>query len=136
MIRSVVAAIAGALLVIGRAAAQTPDLSEAWWAAVGPDGTQRINIRCGTDFIDPREIVIRANIPVALAVSTEANLVAHNFAFQLPGAAADAAVGPRQREFRFAVGLPGRYVLACRDAALSPGSPPQKQQQATLRVVP
>ena len=137
MSRTVVATISGAFLLIGTASGQAPDLSEAWWAAVGPDGTQRINIRCGTNFLDPANIVVRANVPVVLSVSTEGNLVAHNFTFQLPGSAnADAAVGPSRREFRFAHGLPGRYVLACRDTTRAVGAPPEKRKQGTLSVVP
>jgi len=78
-------------------------------------------------------------VPVVLAVSTEPNLVGHNFTFDLPAAAgghANVPVGPAQREIRFAVGLSGRYVLACRNAGEPNGSPPNKAKQATLRVVP
>jgi len=82
---------------------------------------------------------VRANVPVVLAVSTEPNLVGHNFTFDLPAAAgghANVPVGSAQREIRFAVGLSGRYVLACRNAGEPNGSPPNKAKQATLRVVP
>ena len=139
MKKSVTALVSGALLLLGSARGQESDLGEAWWAAVGPDGTQRVNIRCGTNFLDPRTIVVRANVPVVLAVSTEANLVGHNFTFDLPAAAgghANAPVGPAQREFRVAVGLSGRYVLACRDASEPNGAPPNKAKQGILRVVP
>jgi hypothetical protein len=131
------ATLAGAILLIGPASGQAPDLSEAWWAAVGPDGTQRINIRCGTNFMDPPNIVVRANVPVVLTVSTEANLVANNFTFELPGVAnADAPVGPGRSEFRFAVGLRGSYLLACRDRTRPAGAPPERQKQGRLSVVP
>ena len=139
MSRTAVATISGVFLMIGTASGQVPDFGEAWWAAVGPDGTQRINIRCGTNFLDPANIVVRANVPVVLAVSTEPNLVAHNFTFQVPGAGAanaDAPVGPSQREFRFALGLPGSHVLACRDTTRPAGAPPERRKQGTLRVVP
>jgi plastocyanin domain-containing protein len=139
MSRTAVATIAGAFLLIGTASGQALDFREAWWAAVGPDGTQRINIRCGTNFLDPENIVVKANVPVVLTVSTERNLVAHNFTFQVPGAGAsnaDAPVSPSQREFRFAPGLPGRYVLACRDTTRSVGAPSDRRKQGTLSVVP
>jgi hypothetical protein len=125
--------------MVGSAHGQASDSSEAWWAAIDPDGIQRVNIRCGTNFLDPKEIVVRANVPVVLAVSTEANLVAHNFKYQLPAigeANADAPVGPTQREFRFAVGLSGRYVVACRDTGRPEETPPNRAKQGTLRVVP
>jgi len=141
MRRAVVATISGAFLMIGSASGQVvvPDVGEAWWAAVGPDGTQRINIRCGTNFLDPRAIVVRANLPVVLVVSTEANLVGNNFTFDVPAAAAgraDVPVGPAPREFRFAVGLSGRYTLNCRDASQPNGTPAPRARQGTLRVVP
>jgi len=53
MKRSVAALVSGALLLLGSAYGQESDLSEAWWAAIGPDGTQRVNMRCGTNFLDP-----------------------------------------------------------------------------------
>ena len=123
--------------MVGSAHGQASDPGEAWWAAIGPDGTQRVNIRCGTNFLDPSQIVVRANVPVVLAVSTEANLRAHNFTFNLPAAgaaSADTPVGLAQREFRFSVGLPGRYALACRDTGHPNGSPPHGAKQGTLRV--
>jgi len=139
MKRSAAALVSGALLLLGSARGQESDLSEAWWAAIGPDGTQRVNLRCGTNFLDPSTIVVRANIPVVLAVSTEPNVVGHNFSFDLPAAAgghANVPVGPAQREFRFAVGLSGSYVLACRNAGEPNGKAPDRAKQATLRVVP
>jgi hypothetical protein len=139
MNRSIAALVSGALLLIGSARGQESDPSEGWWAAIGPDGTQRVNIRCGTNFLDPRTIVVRANVPVVLAVSTEANLTAHNFKFDLPPAAGgrvDLPVGPAPREIRFAVGLPGTYAITCRDTGKPNGTPPAKAKQGTLRVVP
>ena len=137
MSRTLVAAICAAFLLIGSASAQSPDVSEGWWAAVGSDGTQRVNVRCGTNFLDPASIVVKANLPVVLAITTESNLLAHNFSLQLPGVVnIDAPVGPARREFRFALGIPGSYVLACRDANKSAGAPPEREKQGRLSVVP
>ena len=130
---------AASFLFAGPALGGPDERSEAWWAAVGPDGTQRINIRCGTNFVDPRHIVVRANVPVVLVVSTESNLRSHNFTFQIPAARAgliDAPVGPTQRPFSFVPNLAGRYQIACRDTGPPSGAASARSKQGMLTVNP
>jgi hypothetical protein len=90
------------------------DLNEAWWAASGPDGVQRVNIRCGPDFFDPRHIVVKANVPVQLSVSTTIELPAHQFTVTLGPVAIDAPIGAVQKPFRLSPSLTGKFQAFCR----------------------
>ena len=123
-------------LVGARGNAQTAalDLDEAWWAAKDPDGIQRVHIRCGADFFDPSRIVVRANIPLELIVSTTTDAPSHHFVLQLPGPKSvevDEEVSPGPKTFPFIPGLAGRYVALCRDLG-----PPGRRKQGTLIVIP
>ena len=111
---------------------------EAWWARPGPDGVQRIYIRCGPDFIDPAQIVVRANVPVELVVSAPADLADHSFTADLPRAQSflvDIPVGPEQRNVAFIPGLQGKFKSACRDNKASK-DPKEKQKRGELTVIP
>lgn len=112
---------------------------EAWWAKAGPDGVQRINIVCGSDFIDPPQIVLRAHTPVELAVSTTSDLPAHNFKATLPRLQADLVdmpLGPRQTRIAFVPALLGSFQTACRDNTAVLRDPFEKQKQGVVTVVP
>lgn len=115
------------------------DFDESWWATTSGDGVQRINIRCGIDFFDPRRIVVKANVPVELSVSTTTGLASHSFVITVPSPKAvtlDAPVGPMQKAFTFVPGLTGHYQAVCRDNALSTSTPSQKGKQGVLIVIP
>jgi len=60
-------ALAGALGLAGAAPAQEIG-REAWYAVPDARGVQVINIECGADYIDPREIVVEPGVPVELSV--------------------------------------------------------------------
>jgi hypothetical protein len=42
--------------------------SEAWWAVPDQAGVQQVNLECGKDYMDPREVVVRRGAPVQLNV--------------------------------------------------------------------
>lgn len=112
------------------------DLNEAWWAAIGPDGVQHVNIRCGADFFDPRQIVVKANVPLQLAVSTTANLPAYNFTLTLGPINIDAPVGATQRSFVLSPPLSGRFQAICR-ATGNPESPAARRSRTGfITVIP
>jgi hypothetical protein len=48
--------------------------TEAWWAATNAQGVQQVNIHCGTDFLDPKEVVVRQNVAVEITVRSTENL--------------------------------------------------------------
>jgi hypothetical protein len=111
----------------------------AWWAATSPDGVQRINIRCGPNFFDPAHIVVKANVPVELSVSTTPGLPAHSFVISVAGSRpinADTPIGPTEKAFAFVPGRPGDYQAVCRDNAKVPGASLAKAKQGVLTVIP
>lgn len=125
-------------MVSARSAIAAGD-EEAWWASVGPDGVQRIAIRCGADFFDPNRIVVRARVPVELVISTTDDVAPQSFVIDLPAPGAGrlkAAVGPAQKKLPFLPSLHGRFQVACQDSASGPADPAQRSKKGTLTVVP
>lgn len=56
----------------GLGLAQAQDIStEAWYAVPDARGVQVVNIECGRDYIDPREIVVEPDAPVEFSVRGE-----------------------------------------------------------------
>jgi hypothetical protein len=112
---------------------------EAWWAVVGPDGVQRVYIRCGVDFFDPNRIVVRANVPVELVVSTTADLAGHSFVIALPRPGAgivNAPVGPAHVALPFLPSLQGSFEAACRGNSKGPADRGESSRRGLLTVVP
>ncbi|CAN5422881.1 hypothetical protein BH11PSE11_BH11PSE11_01620 [soil metagenome] len=119
-----------------------PRPSEAWWAVAGTDGVQRINIRCGDGHFDPRHIVIRANVPVEMLVSTSsADLTPHSFVLDLSGPGASSAakldgpVGQIQKSFSFKHDQPGKYSIGCKENGSSGDSPKDEAKRGVLTIV-
>jgi hypothetical protein len=134
--RSAVALLAAASVTAAHAQASATDLDESWWAAIGPDGVQRVNIRCGPDFLDPRSIVVRANVPLQLSVSTTADLVSNNFTIAMGATTIDAPVRAAPTSFGVLPGPRGRFQAVCHDKA-KPDSPAiRRARTATIIVLP
>lgn len=133
---SFISALVSAALMLATSVNAAPDFDESWWAAIDPDGYQRIEIRCGTDFFDPRQIVVKAGVPVIIGVSAMQNLSGNNFFVQLPQAAIDAPVGPNRVAFTFVPRLTGRYAAGCRSVGQPVGAPSERARQGLLIVVP
>jgi hypothetical protein len=112
------------------------DLDESWWAAIGPDGVQRVNVRCGPNFLDPRNIVVRANVPLQISVSTTGDVIAHNFTLTIGRNTIDAPVDPAQKSFIVSPSLSGRFEALCRDTSRPDSPAAQAAKTATFIVVP
>lgn len=116
------------------------DLGEAWMAATGKDGVQRVNIRCGPDFFDPRHIVVKRNVPVALSISTTQNLPAHSFVIGRSGNSAiqadNPALTPTPRSVTFTPDTVGDFPLACQDNSGLADISLQKAKQGVFSVIP
>jgi hypothetical protein len=112
------------------------DLDESWSAAIGPDGVQRVNIRCGPDFLDPRNIIVKANVPLQLSVGATSELAPHSFTLAMGATTIDAPVGAAQRSFVIAPRLSGRFQVLCQDRS-RPDSPGLRRAKAgTITVLP
>jgi hypothetical protein len=130
---------AGLLVLALCGAAGAEPNPEAWWARPGPDGVQRVNIRCGPDSMDPSHIVVRAGIPLELAVSGPADLPPHTFTAVVPRGQAQAvavAVGPAQQRIAFVPSLVGRFKAACHDNNAGGNDPNENRKQGELTVIP
>ena len=117
-----------------------PEHGEAWMAATGKDGVQRVNIRCGPDFFDPRRIVVKRNVPVTLAVSTTQNMSAHSFVIGHSGSSAiraeNPALTPTPKSVTFTPDTVGDFPLACQDESGLADATLQKAKQGVLTVIP
>jgi hypothetical protein len=134
--RSAVALLCAVSGATAFAQAKPPDLDESWWAAIGPDGVQRVNIRCGPDFFDPRSIVVRANVPLQLSVSTTADLASHNFTLTMGPTTVDVPVRPAQMSFLLSPRLSGRFQALCQDKGKPDTPAVRKAKTGTIVVLP
>lgn len=110
--------------------------TEAWWAATDSTGRQIVFIQCGPNFIDPREVVVKRNVPVQVTVLAIGDLPSHQFGISDPGfpGRIPARANPNFLEF-----LPtslGRSVMSCEPEGGQPDEPRIKQRkQGVLTVV-
>jgi hypothetical protein len=110
--------------------AHTQGLStEAWQAVPDARGIQVVNVECGADFIDPLEIVVRANIPVELSVRTSEP----SYEF-VSGFGANLPIGKKPNPHRFTPTAQGHFPLLCQQQGTSGGGNPRKK--GLLTVVP
>ena len=128
----------GILTTLTNVQAQNLDFGEAWWAETWPDGVQRVNIVCGKDYFDPSKIVVKAAVPVELAVSGEGGS-SQNFVIDVPGPKpinANTPLTAQQAKFGFQPGSPGNYVAKCQDTAGPPDAALQRRKQGVIIVIP
>jgi hypothetical protein len=104
---------------------------EAWQTVVEADGVQRVHISCGTNFFDPREIVVKKDVPLELIVRTTNNLPQQNFLVLLPGPPLEQVVGRVPQPIRFLPNVLGQYAILCR----TPGVPEDQKTQAKKRGI-
>lgn len=140
MVKSALLLTLCATCVVHDARAAGRNFGEAWLAANGKDGVQRVNIRCGPDFFDPRHIVVKLNVPVALSISTTPNLSAHRFVSGGSGnsviQAGDSALTSKPRSVSFTPDTVGDFPLACQDDSGLTDATLQKAKQGVLTVIP
>lgn len=87
---------------------------EAWYAVPDARGVQLINIECGADYIDPREIVVEPGVPVELSVRSSE--LAEEF---VSGLAPNLAVGKQPRKKAFTTHARGKHEILCRKQGAS-----------------
>jgi hypothetical protein len=97
---------------------------------------QRVNIRCGPDFLDPRSIVVRANVPLQVSVSTTADLVSNSFVLAMGATTIDAPVRAAQTSFVVMPGPSGRFQALCLDKGKPDSPAARKAKTATIIVLP
>ena len=120
----------------GRADAPSPD-EAAVRATLGADGVQRATIEGGAYFFKPARVLVKANLPVELAVSVGRSMIPHTFVLRAPeaGIAVDERLSSEPRLIRFTPTAAGRYPFYCRNRLLFLESHREKGMQGVLEVV-
>ena len=134
--RSAAAVLLASSTAAAFAQAKPADFDESWWAAIGPDGVQRVNIRCGPNFFDPRSIVVRANVPLQLTVTTTADLTSNNFTTTIGATTIDAPVRFAPTSFVLSPRLSGRFQAFCQDKGKPDTPGARKAKTGTIVVLP
>ena len=109
---------------------------EAWHAAVEPDNVQRVNISCGTNFLDPREIVVKKDVPLELVIRTQGSSPDQSLTIQLPGSVLENIIGRLPRLIRVAPNVLGSFTLQCRTPGVSEDPKTLTKKRGILTIIP
>jgi plastocyanin domain-containing protein len=114
------------------------DQKETHIAKVDQDGVQRVRIFGGSYFFKPNRVVVKANVPVELAVSVESGVVPHTFVLNAPeaGIAVDEELSTDPKTVRLTATAPGKYPFYCKNQLLFFASHRERGQEGVLEVVP
>lgn len=84
-------------------------------AETGANGVQRVEITAGSYFFKPEHIVVKAGIPVELAIRNESRLIPHNFVMKSPEAGMEFSekLSDSLTIVRFTPAKPGKYAFFC-----------------------
>lgn len=79
------------------------------------NGVQRIELTAGSYFFKPEHIIVKAGVPVELAIRNESRLVPHNFVMKSPEAGMEFSekLSDSLTIVRFTPSLPGKYTFYC-----------------------
>jgi len=79
------------------------------------NGVQRVEITAGSYFFKPEHIIVKAGVPVELAIRNESRLVPHNFVMKSPEAGMEFSekLSDSLTIVRFTPSLPGKYTFYC-----------------------
>ena len=79
------------------------------------NGVQRVEITAGSYFFKPEYIIVKAGVPVELAIRNESRLVPHNFVMKSPEAGMEFSekLSDSLTIVRFTPALPGKYTFYC-----------------------
>jgi len=109
---------------------------EAWWAATDANGVQRVYVECGTNYIDPREIVVRRGVPVEIAIRAGPDVADDELIFSPPGLTEiRSPVGRQPTTVRFTPQLHGNAALRCSARGARESGVTQARRQGLLHVV-
>lgn len=79
------------------------------------NGVQRVELTAGSYFFKPEHIIVKAGVPVELAIRNESRLVPHNFVMKSPEAGMEFSekLSDSLTIVRFTPSLPGKYTFYC-----------------------
>lgn len=107
-------------------------------ATVGPDGVQRINLLAGEYFFDPRNIIVKANVPVEITATKKGGMTPHNIVIKAPEAGIEVSesLSTKPRIIRFTPRKTGTYAFYCDKKLLFFKSHREKGMEGVLEVRP
>lgn len=104
---------------------------------IDADGKQRVRIIGGSYFFKPNHIIVKANVPVELAVSREPGIVPHSLVIKAPeaGIAIDESLNTDPKVLSFTPTVVGEYPFYCKNKLLFFESHREKGMEGVLEVV-
>ncbi|MBT1073827.1 quinol oxidase [Geobacter grbiciae] len=119
------------------AAVASQEEEKPYFATIGSDGIQHVEIVGGSYFFKPGHIVVKVNVPVELKVRKEAGMVPHNIAMNSPeaGIVFDVSLGEEPKIVKFTPVKTGRYSMYCDKKLLFFKSHREKGMEGVLEVV-
>lgn len=108
----------------------------AYRATVSADGIQHVDIEGGSYFFKPSRVIVKANVPVELAVSVGRSLIPHSFVIDAPeaGIMVDENLSSTAIPIRFTPTAAGSYPFYCRNRLLFFESHREKGMEGVLVV--
>jgi plastocyanin domain-containing protein len=105
-------------------------------ATVSADGVQHVKIEGGSYFFKPSRVIVKANVPVELAVSVGRSLIPHSFVIDAPeaGIVVDENLSSTAIPVRFTPTAAGSYPFYCRNRLLFLESHREKGMEGVLMV--
>ncbi|NJD55615.1 MAG: quinol oxidase [Nitrospirae bacterium] len=124
------------LAIFSTAAAEEPG-KKVFTAAAGPDGVQQVSMTGGEYFFDPNYIIVKVNVPVALAVRKEGGVVPHDIVMNSPEAGMNfkEPLGKDTKIIRFTPTKTGKYPFTCTQKFLFFRSHEARGMKGTIEVV-
>jgi heme/copper-type cytochrome/quinol oxidase subunit 2 len=110
--------------------------TEAWWAATNADGVQQVHVRCGTDFLDPKEIVVRQNIAVEVTVRATDNLRDHVFRIPQLRSLPALPINASANALRFVPAEKGSFPMLCAPNGGQDSASAAARKRGVFNVVP
>jgi plastocyanin len=91
------------------------DEKDIYIAETGADGVQRIAMTADSYFFKPAHIVVKAGVPVELAIKNESTLIPHNFVMKSPEAGMEVSekLSGDSTIVRFTPTMTGEYAFYC-----------------------
>jgi plastocyanin len=130
-------AVAGLLVLFLLRSGQAAE-DKTFTATTGADGVQRVEV-VGTSYsFQPNHIIVKANVPVELAVSKEGGLTPHDIEMKSPEAGMEFSTGlsTTPKTITFTPTKPGSYPFYCSKKAPFSKSHRERGMEGVIEVVP
>jgi plastocyanin domain-containing protein len=116
---------------------QTPK-DEPFVAALGPDGTQKVEVLAGSYWFKSNHIVVKQNVPVELSVSKESGITPHDIVMKSPeaGMQFEESLSTTPKTIKFTPTKVGSYPFYCSKKPPFGKSHRERGMEGVIEVVP